>query len=71
MTPESAAPPAALVEIPADVAYRHIVRAHYRLATAEGIPPEFAAACIEELNAAMDALKPLLPPRPRKPRKEV
>ncbi len=49
----------------ADVAYRHIVLAHYRLATADGIEPELAADCIDELNAAMDALAPLLPPRER------
>jgi len=52
-----------VTESPLRAAYRHIGRAHYRLSTADGIPPELAAACIEELNAAMDDLKPLLPPR--------
>jgi hypothetical protein len=53
-------------ETPLEAAHRHIGLAHYRLATAEGIPPELAAACIDELNAAMDALEPLLPPLPRR-----
>ena len=48
---------------PLRAAYRHTGRAHDRLSTADGISPEFAAPCIEELDAAIEDSKPLLPPR--------
>lgn len=48
-------------ETPLESVYRHIGLAHYRLATADGIDPELAADCIDELCAAMEALEPFLP----------
>jgi hypothetical protein len=48
-------------------AYRHVAAAHYRLATADGVDPDLAARCLEDLDAAMEKLDGMLPPVSSRP----